>query len=329
MRGSRILGSLLALILMTGAACHLGGGRLASDDPSSCVSTAREVSIATGNPSGVYHRIGAALAEVVNMNTALTATTVETDASVRNVQRLVAGEQDLAFVLADTAVDAVTGRGSFTGPPTDIKALSRLYPNYTHVIVRSDIGVADIAGLRGRRVSTGSPGSGTEVIANRLLTAAGVNPATDVQPRQLNLTATVDAFRAGTIDAMFWSGGLPTAAITELTADLGERIRFLETGSLLAGMRKANPVYEIGLLPASTYGLAADVTTIVVPNLLVARGDLAVNDACAIVDAMFRNRGVLEQAHPAAKDITRETALNTDPVPVHLGARRALGAAPS
>jgi TRAP transporter TAXI family solute receptor len=236
---------------------------------------------------------------------------------------LVAGTYGVAFALADSAADAVNGTGSFTSKQP-VAALARIHTNYTQVIVRKAAGIKDIAGMRGRRVSTGSPKSGTEVIANRLLTAAGLDPAKDIQAQRLDLTKTVDGVKDGSIDALFWSGGLPTPGITDLLTTSAAQVAFLDITPVLPQMQKINPVYEAGAIPAATYKLAADVKTIVVPNYLLVRNDLDPNVACVLTKALFDRKPQLEQANAAAKEISLDTARKTDPVPVQRGAAKAL-----
>ncbi|MGH3997072.1 MAG: TAXI family TRAP transporter solute-binding subunit, partial [Pseudonocardiaceae bacterium] len=192
------------------------GGRqqaAAPADGTGCeIAAERRIGIATGNTGGVYYVLGGGLAEAVSTATdgRLKATAAETGASVQNIQQLVAGNYQLAFSLADSAADAVNGTGAFAGTRQPINALARLYPNYSQVVVRSDAGITTLADLRGKRVSTGSPKSGTEVIANRMLQAAGLNPETDLAAQRLDIGTSVDGMKDGTIDAMFFSGGLPT-----------------------------------------------------------------------------------------------------------------------
>ena len=139
---------------------------------------------------------------------------------MQNIQQLVGVSYQLAFALADTAADVVEGKDSFEGEKQPVQAMSRIYPNYTQVIARSDSGTTSIADMRGNRISTGSPGSGTQVIARRLLESAGLNPQSDVAAQRLDLTKTVDGMKDGSIDALFWSGGLPTPGITDITTQL-------------------------------------------------------------------------------------------------------------
>jgi TRAP transporter TAXI family solute receptor len=108
------------------------------------------------------------------------------------------------------ASGAVNGQGFFDGKPQKVQALARIDPNSTQVLVRTGASINRIADMRGKRISTGSPKSGTEVIAKRLLQEAGLNPDTDVQAQRLDLAKTSDGMKSGTIDGLVWSGGLPT-----------------------------------------------------------------------------------------------------------------------
>ena len=292
-------------------------------DASSCEAGTGQLTIATGNATGVYYALGGGLASLISANTTLKATAAETGASVQNIEQLVAGEYDIAFSLADTAADAVRGQGAFTAPQ-QVQALARIYSNYTHVVVQRSSGITTMADFRGKRISTGSPKSGTEVIANRLLQAAGLNPETDVLPQRLELGKTVDAMKDGSIDGFVWSGGLPTGGVTDLFTSAGDRVEFLDISDLLPKMKEINPVYAEGTVPASAYGTPGDVTTIVVPNLLLVRNDFPANDACAVTRLMFDKKADLEKVHPAAKELDPKVAVDTAPVELAPGSRTAL-----
>ena len=283
------------------------------------------VGIATGNVGGVYYTMGNAFAEQVATATGGTvkATAAETGASVQNIQQLVAGTYAVAFSLADTAADAVNGTGAFS-TPQPVAALSRIHTNYTQVIVRTSSGITDVASMRGKRISTGSPKSGTEVIANRLLTAAGLDPAADIQAQRLDLTKTVDGIKDGSIDGFFWSGGLPTPNLTDLFTTSASSVRFIDITPLVPAMRTVNPVYEQGTIPATAYQLPADVPTIAVPNVLLVKNDLDADVACALTKALFDRKDQIAQAAPAARELAVTNARRTDPVPLHRGAAEAL-----
>jgi TRAP transporter TAXI family solute receptor len=320
-----------AIVLAASATAGCGGkqdaaGTDAGGDVTCEVANETRTGIATGNATGVYFALGNAYAEQINATGGkLKATAAETGASVQNIQQLVAGQYDVAFSLADTAADAVNGVNSFTAPQP-VRALARIHTNYTQVIVRKAAGITDVAGMKGKRVSTGSPKSGTEVIAKRVLTAAGLDPDTDVQAQRLDLTKTVDGMKDGSIDALFWSGGLPTPGITDLLTTSADQVGFLDITAVLPALQKINPVYRTGTIPAAAYRTPADVPTIVVPNLLLVRENLEANVACVLTRTLFDRKPQLEQANAAAKEITLDQARGTEPVVLHRGAEAALDA---
>jgi TRAP transporter TAXI family solute receptor len=323
----RIVAGIVA-IGMVAAGC---GGKRPTDSAQDsgsggCEAADGRITIATGNTGGVYYTLGGGLAQLISDNTPIKASAAETGASVQNIQQLVAGDYDLAFSLADSAADAVEGTGSFEGKKQDITALARIYSNYTQVVVRADSGIDSVADMKGKKISTGSPKSGTEVIANRLLEAAGLDPASDVSAQRLALRQTVDQMKSGQIDGFVWSGGLPTPEVTDLTTSLKDDVKFVDVTDLLPKLKEINPVYEQGSLPADTYGLAEDIPSIVVPNLLLVRSDFGEGDACAITKLIFDKKDDLVKVHKAANELDRTKAVETDPVPLHPGAKKALGA---
>ncbi|MEU4830982.1 TAXI family TRAP transporter solute-binding subunit [Streptosporangium sp. NPDC023615] len=282
----------------------------------------RRLSIATGNTTGVYYVLGGGLADQIGRHLPGHQATAEaTGASVENVQRVVRGDSDIAFTLADTAADAVAGKGAFTAPQP-IRALARLYDNSTQVVAATASGVTSIAGLRGKRVSTGSPNSGTEVIALRLLKAAGLDPDKDVDRQALGLPESVQALKDGDLDALVWSGGLPTPGITDLFTSLKGKVAFVPLDAVLPAMRAEHgEVYAEGTIAKDVYGTPADVSTIAVPNLLVVNETMDPALAGSLTKLIFDRKADLEKVHPAAGDITRDNAPRTGPVPLHDGAK--------
>jgi TRAP transporter TAXI family solute receptor len=313
--------ALVVLTLAVALVVSACGGKQDDDAGAS-----RRLSIATGNTTGVYYQLGGAYARVISSNTDHKTTASETGASVQNIQLLAAGKQDIAFSLLDTAADAVNGKGTFQGKPQPVEALTALYPNFTQVVVRDGSGIDTIAEMKGKRVSTGSPQSGTEVIANRLLQAAGLDPAKDVKRQRLALDKTVESMKDGAIDALFWSGGLPTPGIKDLFTARKGKVRLLDLSQPRRALnRQYGNFYEAGAIPADTYG-ADEVRTIKVTNVLLVKKGFDPALAERLVRMLFDHRADLEAASPAAKDITIETATETQPVPLNPGAERALRA---
>lgn len=320
----RSLSTLVVALALTVSMAACGGQRKAEKGDGA---GGGRLTIATGNTTGVYYQLGGALASLISDNLeGYRATASETGASVQNIQGLTAGNYDIAFSLADTAADAVEGKNSFTAPQ-DIVALTRLYSNYTQVVVRASSGITKIADLRGKRVSTGSPNSGTEVIARRLLTAAGVDPVKGVTAQRLGLPESVDAMKSGQIDALVWSGGLPTSGITDLTTSMGSKVRFIPLDDVLPALQKEHgKVYTAGVIPAAAYKQPTDTPTIIVPNLLLVRKDMPDDLAGKLTSLLLQNKEALVQVNPAAKGIDLKIAAMTGPVPLHTAAKKAIDA---
>jgi TRAP transporter TAXI family solute receptor len=317
----------LAVLILAGTLALAGcGGDQGAARVGEAGASGQRLSIATGNTTGVYYQLGGALADLIGKNMpGYQATAEATGASVENIQRVVRGDSDIAFSLADSAADAITGKGSFTSVQP-IRAIARLYNNYTQVLASTDAKVKTMADLRGKRVSTGSPNSGTEVIALRMLAAAGLDPDKDVQRQSLGLPESVQGIKDGTLDALVWSGGLPTPGITDLTTSLDDDVAFVPLTDVLEKMRAEHgEVYVEGAIGKDVYAQAADVPTIVVPNLLIANEKMAPALAESLAKLIFDRKADLEQVNPAAKEITKELAPKTEPVPLHDGAKKYFG----
>ncbi|MDH2426556.1 TAXI family TRAP transporter solute-binding subunit [Sphaerisporangium sp. TRM90804] len=321
------IGRVTALLVIGALALGGCGGDRSADRARVGETTAgQRLSIATGNTTGVYYVLGGGLADQIGKNIpGYQATAEATGASVENIQRVVRGDSDIAFTLADSAADAVTGKGAFTSAQP-IRAIARLYDNYTQVVATTGSGVKSIADLKGKRVSTGSPNSGTEVIALRMLKAAGLDPEKDVTRQSLGLPESVQGIKDGNLDALIWSGGLPTPGITDLITSLKDDVTLVPLDGVLAAMQAEHgQVYAAGEITKDVYTTKTDVPTIAVPNLLVVNEKMPPALAESLTRLLFDHKPDLEKVHPAAKNITRENAVKTDPVPLHDGATKYYG----
>jgi TRAP transporter TAXI family solute receptor len=280
------------------------------------------LAIATGGTGGVYYPYGGGMATVLSENLqGVTANVQETNASVDNILLVQDGGADIAFALGDTTADAVAGAAQFEGREITICTLGRLYDNFTQLVTTGGTGIRTVADLRGKRVSVGSPGSGTEVIALRILEAAGINPDTDVQRSQLGVGETAQALRDGTIDAGFWSGGLPTGALVDL-ATTGQMVLVPTAEFTQALASRFGPYYQTAEIPAGTYqGQTGPSPQVVVPNVLVVRSDMPEQLQQDITRVIFENEERLATVHPAANDLDPATAGDVPFVDVCPGAR--------
>ena len=281
--------------------------------------------IATGGTGGVYYPYGGALASVLsNAVPDSDWTAEETSASVDNMYLIETGDADLAFVLSDTAYDAGQGNEPFE-QAVEAYTIVTLYNNYTHIVVDAGAGINSVEDLAGKTVSVGSPGSGTEVIALRVLEAAGLT-TDDLQQEQLGAGESAGAMKDGLIDAFFWSGGLPTAAVIDLAATPSLNIAFLPTDQYLDQLTEQyGSFYGVAEIPAGTYHEDQEaIPVIVVPNVLVARADMEDDMAYEITKAIFDNQDQLTAAAPSAAELTLETAQCSGALEYHPGALRYL-----
>jgi TRAP transporter TAXI family solute receptor len=273
------------------------------------------MSIATGGSGGVYQVYGGGVAEMLSANGHDT-TAETTSASVDNLFLVADGDSDIAFSLADTAIDAVKGQHSFEAP-LKLRALGTLYSNFTHVVVKRDSGIKGIEDLKGKTVSIGAPNSGTEVIGLRLMEVAGLDPDNDVKRRAMGVGESSAALREGSIDAFVWSGGLPTGAITDLATT--DEIALLALDRYLP---KLNERYGDAYAEAE-YPRVAPVKTIAVPNLLMVREDMDEALARDVIALMFEHKKELAEVHPSAEKLELEDAHEiVPPVKLHPGAER-------
>jgi TRAP transporter TAXI family solute receptor len=283
--------------------------------------TGKTLNIVTGGTGAVYIVYGAGLAELLNKKLGTAASAQSTTASVDNMKLIRDGKADVAFTLSDTAFDAVNGKGSFASPekPSDAKALAVLYSNLTHLVVKESGGINAVPDLKTKRVSMGSAGSGTEIIANRTLEAYGLDPAKDISRERLGAQDSANALRDGKIDAFFFSGGLPVPAVLELGS--GTKIKMLDLADSISKMSaKYGNFYFPIKIPKTTYNTAADVTVSGVANLLVVPSTFDPALAQAILATMFDNKADLVKVHSAANDLSLDSAVVGSSIDYHQGA---------
>jgi TRAP transporter TAXI family solute receptor len=243
---------------------------------------------------------------------------------VDNMKLVRDGKAELAMTLPDVAHDAVSGKGRFAPPeqPAKIKTLAVLYTNFMHVVVKDGVGINTLADLRGKRVSVGAPGSGTEVKGLRVIETVGLTKA-DLQAQNLAPADSAAAMKDGRLDAFFWDGGLPTAAITDLVNSATFRVKFLDHADAVAKMsEKYGPFYFVAPIPKDTYKNESEVKVAGVANLLVAPDTMDEPLAYAITKTLFEYKAELENVHAEAKNLKLETAVEGSPLDFHAGAIR-------
>lgn len=275
------------------------------------------LTITTGNPSGIYAAYGDELGSLMAEHSGMDVEILNSGGSLENLERLASGEADLAFSAADAAADAAEGQGVFD-EPLPVRALARIYDDFVHLVVPAASDITTIDDLRQRRVAVGAQGSGTALIAERLLHSAG-HELDDVLPRWLSLSESITAMQAGKVDALFWSGGLGTPALDDITEETP--IRLVPLDHLVEDLRSAfGSGYRLGAVPAGTYGLPDDVSTLAVPNVLLVRADAPDDLVRAQLTTLFEVQEQIAERVPAAALLDRSKAIFTDPVELHPGA---------
>ena len=283
------------------------------------------LSIATGGTGGVYYPYGGGIAKVITDHVeGVEATAEVTAASVDNLKLLRDRKADIAFVLTDTLSDAINGFGPFADQgPIPLRTLAMLYDNYTQIVTKAGNGIERLADLRGRVVSVGAPGSGTEVIALRVLEASGIDPSADLRRQGLSATASVDALKDGKIDAFFWSGGLPTAAVLDLASTSGITAKLIANDEALDALqaRYGAHLYARLVVPAHTYpGVAEAVAVVGVTNALVVHEAMDARLAYSLTRVLFDHQPELVAIHPEAAKLSPESASRGSSAPFHEGA---------
>ncbi|MGV9584180.1 TAXI family TRAP transporter solute-binding subunit [Nocardia farcinica] len=265
------------------------------------------VRLASGEVGGFYYAFARLLAEAAARAGTVRIETVVTAGSQENLALLAEGRVDAALALADSAREAGPG----------LLALGRVYENYLQLAVRTDSPVHTVAELRGARVNLGATGSGAAMTGERLLLAAGLDPAADVVVTHQPLREAVADLSGGAIDALLWAGGVPTAALA-----VPSRMRLLELGQLAAPLRaRYGPVYDRVQIPADAYPGGPTVHTVGVANLLLAAPAMSAEAAAAIVDLLLTRTDELVPAEAAGTQfLDARSLIGTGTVPLHPGA---------
>jgi TRAP transporter TAXI family solute receptor len=282
------------------------------------------LSIATGGTGGVYYPLGGGMANLLSKYVpGLQATAEVTGGSVDNLKLIATGKPYIAFSMADAGQDAYRGEDKFKGAKVPLRTLMVLYPNRMHVVTIDGIGITKMADLKGKRVSTGSPGSATEVMGFRVIEAAGLDKDRDMKRERLGVAESVNALKDRKIDAFFWVGGLPTAAVTDLANTPGIKIRMIDHADTVAAMnKKYGPLYIEDVIPKATYrGMDADNRQATVWNILVSHANLSNQTAYNIVKTIFDKREDMIAVHKEAENFRLENQkAAASPIPFHPGA---------
>jgi len=277
------------------------------------------ISIGTGGTGGIYYPYGGGVAEIWTKYVKDVKAVAEvTGASVENVKLAHKGETVVGEVMGDVAVAGFNGLSKFQGKKYDILSMAIMYPNLLQVVVLKKSGITDIEQIKGKKISSGSPGSGTNFMSEAVFKALGI-PLDSYSDSRLSFTETANALRDGTIDVGFWSVGPGTSSILDLatTHDI-HIIAFTpeQTKKIIA----ANEEYSAVDLTGGVYrGVDKAVPTIGVWNVIICQKSLDTNMVYNLVKALFDHQDYLIKIHPSASYTTPENAVKYSPIPLHPG----------
>ena len=281
----------------------------------------RYIVIATGGTGGVFYPYGGGLAQLLSKKMPdMQATAEVTGGSVDNVKLLAKGDAEIGFSTVDSAYDGLKGQEVYKDVgPQKIATLATLYPSVLHVVASKASGIKTAADIRGKRASVGSAGSSTESIADRVMTAAGLDPVKDVTRDNLGVAESVGALKDGKVDVFFWIGGVPTAAVKDLVSTNANDVVFINTGDLAGALAEKYPgVYRPSTLKKGAYdGLDADLPVLGVDNVLLVPEAMDGALVKEILATIFDNLAEVAQIHPVAKQLKLETAAAKSAVPHH------------
>ncbi|WP_077489393.1 TAXI family TRAP transporter solute-binding subunit [Sinomonas mesophila] len=316
MRGAPVIGR--RALLRGGAGAALAGllaGCTRAPEPGA-------VTVAGGEPGGFYLEFASLLAEALTRHgVAQTAGALETGGSLDNMDRLAAGEATLAITLADAAAERLAGPAPSSAPGR-LVALGKVYENYVHCIVRRNAGISTLADLAGRSAAVGDPRAGTSLTARRLIEASGI-PEGSLREEPLGLNQGLAALRDGAVEALFWSGGVPTAAIASASRELS--LALLDLSPLIAPTRaRHGAFYDRVLIPDGTYAGIPATWTVGVANLLLCREDLDAEVARRTVELLLtRAAELVPRSSLGVQFLSPDTLINTAGIPLHPGAEAA------
>ncbi|WP_159433414.1 TAXI family TRAP transporter solute-binding subunit [Bacillus tuaregi] len=281
------------------------------------------LTILTGGTSGVYFQLGNAMAKIYGEKIHAQTSAQTTSASAENTAKVSRGKAEMGFAMADTVADAYNGQGNFKdfGSIKNIRAIASLYPNYMQIVTTSTTKIKTLEDLRGKKLAVGALGSGTEIMAKRILEGAGMTYK-DVKADFLSFAEGIEGIKNGTTDAAFLSSGYPNSGIMELAAT-DDVVIIPVPEHLTLELKEKYPAFEIGVIPSDTYeGVSEDQPTVMVNNLLITNEDLPDEAVYELTKTLFDNLEELKRIHNSANDIHLDKVATQLPLPLHPGAEK-------
>ncbi|PLS08547.1 TAXI family TRAP transporter solute-binding subunit [Neobacillus cucumis] len=277
------------------------------------------ISILTGGTGGTYYPLGGSFAKIIKDETGIETNAETSGASAENMTTLKNGDGEIAFTQTDIATYAKEGKLMFKdNKVSNVKAIATLYPETIQIVTTQKTGIKSIEDLKGKKVSVGSPGSGTVANAEQILEMYGLT-FNDIKKQDLSFDESAEGIQDGTIDAAFVTAGTPTGAVESLSAT--ENVVIVPIAQdKIDKLIEQYPYYVKDEVPAGTYKLNEAVPTVAVQAMLVARSDLSETVVYDITKAIFENLDKV--THAKGKLIKAENALNGVGIEVHPGAKK-------
>ncbi len=294
-------------------------------DSAGAQSKLKILSFATGGTGGVYYPMGGGMARVLSRYIPNVEVTAEvTAASVDNCKLLHAQKADLALAMSDVAYDALRGEGKFkaTGPISKIRCIAVIYSNCLHFVVLKGSKINSVLDLKGKRVSTGAPGSGTEVKAVRVLESYGIDADKDIKRERLSFAEAGGALKDRKVDCAVIESGLPNSVILDLSATPGIEIKILNNSDHVDKLaKKYGPFYYKLLIPQTTYPhMDSEIPVVGSANILVCHENMDPGLGYTILKVLLEHQPEIVAAHAEAKNFTLASAAAGSPIPFHPGA---------
>jgi uncharacterized protein len=287
--------------------------------------TRTQLSIGTAGKGGFFYPLGTGIATAVSKYTSgIEATAQVTGGAAENMKLLHEGKIDLALAQADVAWSAAQGQLKGLPVKVPVRALCGTVSAYMHLVTLEGRGINTVADLKGKRISSGLPGTGTSIKALRVLEASGVTPDSLQIDTHQDYQEAAQALKEGKIDAFAWDATLPGKAILDLAAVPGTKIRLLSSGEVVPQMvAKYGPFYVVASIPKGTYpGVNSDVPAAAGKTLFVTDDRLEESRAYEITKAVLEHIPELSAALIAAKEMTPTNAALGSSIPFHPGALR-------
>ena len=281
---------------------------------------AANLTFTTGGSQGTYYGFGSVLAQYVSSNTNVNITAIESGGSKANIEAMAEGEADLGFVQSDVMAYAYDGTRLFEDEAVDdISVAAALYMEQVQ-IVTTNPNVKTVADLKGKNVSIGAAGSGVYFNAIDVLGAYGLTES-DINATYQSFGDSADALQDGKIDAAFVVAGAPTTAITELSSAKPTYLVSLDDEHIDALLAQS-PYYSKYVIPAETYGLESDTTTVAVGAVVIARDDVSEDDVYNFCAGVFDNIDAISAVHAKGLELNLDFATSVTSVPYHAGAAK-------